>query len=108
MAHVNQDFGDCRDVLIALGDETRQLIIITLMDIECGQPGKRVLEISKSTHLSRPAVSHHLKILKDAGIIGVHRLGTMNYYFLDPRSKLFLLKQLIAHIEDVFNVQRNG
>jgi len=41
------------------------------------------------THLSRPAVSHHLQILKDAGILKMRREGTKNYYYFDPDQKSF-------------------
>lgn len=63
----------------ALGDETRQRIYATLL--EAGYPGVRVGEITEKVHLSRPAVSHHLKILKDADIVGIHKDGTKNYYY---------------------------
>lgn len=43
------------------------------------------------THLSRPAVSHHLQILKDAGILKMRREATKNYYYFDPDMKSFEL-----------------
>ena len=39
-------------------------------------------EIARKTHLTRPSVSHHLKILKEAGLIDIRRSGTCNYYYL--------------------------
>lgn len=63
------DFEQCRKILVALGDENRQHI----------------------THLSRPAVSHHLQILKGAGILKMRREGTKNYYYFDPDMKSFEL-----------------
>lgn len=48
-----------------------------------GTGGIRVGEIQKKSHVSRSAVSHHLKVLLDAGIISVRREGTKNYYFID-------------------------
>ena len=59
--------------------------------------GIRVGEITKRTNLSRPAVSHHLKLLRDAGIVKVRREGTRNYYYLDPDMKSF--KALISVLE---------
>ena len=44
------------------------------------QYGLNVNEITRRTSLSRPAISHHLKILKEAGIVGVRQEGTANYY----------------------------
>lgn len=87
-------FKDNQKMLNAIGDETRQAIIITLMQ-SAGTPGMRVGEITERTNLSRPAVSHHLKILKEAQIINVRKQGTMNFYYCDSISKLKQLKALI-------------
>lgn len=81
MLKLSNDFKSCQKALVALGDETRQLIIIALIEGDCN--GIRVGEITKKTHLSRPAVSHHLRILKDAGIIDMRREGTRNYYYVN-------------------------
>ncbi|SCZ00511.1 regulatory protein, arsR family [Paenibacillus polysaccharolyticus] len=66
------------------------------------KPGMRVGEIRLQTHLSRPAVSHHLKILKEAQIISVHKEGTRNFYLLDAGSKLKSLKNLASEIDKLF------
>ncbi|MFE9078388.1 ArsR/SmtB family transcription factor [Bacillus mobilis] len=95
------EFQECQDVLTAIGVQTRQSIIIALMAAGC-EEGMRVGEITERTHLSRPAVSHHLKILKDAKVVSVHRKGTKNFYYLDPnKSTIRLLKNLVKHIEEV-------
>ncbi len=73
-------FRQCRNAFTAIGDETRQLILLTLLESELS--GIRVGEIAQKTHLTRPSVSHHLKILKEAGIVAVRRAGTKNYYYL--------------------------
>lgn len=77
-------FKECRKAISAIGDETRQLILLTLLESDFN--GIRVGEITKKTHLSRPAVSHHLKVLKEAEIVNVRREGTKNYYYLDSRE----------------------
>ncbi len=51
--------------------------------------GSRVPDITERTNLSRPAVSHHLQILKDAGIVKMRKEGTMTYYYLDPDMESF-------------------
>ena len=69
-------------ILVALGDEMRQHLILTMMgNGDCN--GMRVNDIAAYTKLSRPAVSHHLQILKDAGIVKMRREGTKNYYYFD-------------------------
>lgn len=93
---IADEFGLYRKVFIALGDETRQQIFITLLQHDT--VGMRVPEITEQTHLSRPAVSHHLKILKDAQLINMHRVGTMNYYVDSAETCWGGLKQLIDHI----------
>lgn len=101
LEQVLREFNECRDIFTAIGDETRQAIIVTLIDAEC-DPGIRVGEITKKTHLSRPAISHHLKILKDAGIICMREIGTMNFYYLDPdKNRIALVKRLCQHTNEL-------
>ena len=77
-----KEFAASQKILLALGDENRQHLILEMMRMEhCG--GSRVGAITEHTHLSRPAVSHHLQILKDAGVLKVRKEGTMNYYYFD-------------------------
>ncbi|MBU5477892.1 metalloregulator ArsR/SmtB family transcription factor [Eubacterium sp. MSJ-13] len=84
------DFSQCQKILLALGDENRQHMILEMMKIgNCN--GVRVNEIAEKTHLSRPAVSHHLQILKNAGILKMRRESTKNYYYFDPDMKSFEL-----------------
>ena len=57
---------------------------MTLFNLPCKQQGgARVGEITAKTHLSRPAVSYHLKILRLAGVVGMRKEGTKNYYYLE-------------------------
>ena len=77
----------CRKTLIAIGDETRQHIIVEMIRMDPG--GVRVPELTARTNLSRPAVSHHLGLLRDAGIVKMRKEGRMNWYYLDPDMKAF-------------------
>lgn len=93
------EFSACRDAFIALGDENRQFILIALLE---NYGGMRVGEITACTNLSRPAVSHHLKILKDAGIVSMFKRGTMNFYHVDTnKSRWDSLISLIVQINDL-------
>lgn len=96
-----KEFEDCRNILLALGDANRQHLILTMMQMEgCG--GARVPEIKERTHLSRPAVSHHIRILKDAGIVKMRREGTKNYCCFDADSQAMNgLLRMIAHAERI-------
>jgi DNA-binding transcriptional ArsR family regulator len=84
---LSEEFRGCRKAFVAIGDEVRQEIIMALLEADCS--GLRVGEITSKTRLSRPAVSHHLQVLKDAGIINMYRKGTRNYYYIDPDQTLW-------------------
>jgi len=104
---IRQDFMNCQKILLAIGDETRQAIIMVLMETTC-KTGLRVGEITEQVHLSRPAVSHHLKILRDAGIILMREEGVKNFYYINMSTKLELLKNLVSHIDDLMNEFYSG
>ena len=63
----------------ALSDPTRRAIFEGLAD------GPRsVAEISRGLPVSRPAVSQHLRVLKDAGLVFARPQGTRQLYQVDP------------------------
>jgi DNA-binding transcriptional ArsR family regulator len=65
--------------LTALGDPTRRAIFERLAD----RP-RAVGELAGELPVSRPAVSQHLKVLKDAGLVVDRQLGTRRIYQLNP------------------------
>ncbi len=66
--------------------------------------GVRVGEITKKTNLSRPAVPHHLAIMKEAGIVKMRKEGTMNFYYLGPENKtIHKLVSTLQRIESLLN-----
>ena len=66
-------------VLDALGDGTRRAILERLRD-----GPKPVVEIARGLSVGRPAVSQHLKVLKEAGLVTDHAAGTRRIYQIDP------------------------
>lgn len=79
---IAEDFKKNQKILTAVGDETRQYLLMVMMQCQCS--GSRVIDIADNTTLSRPAVSHHMQILKDAGIVKSRKEGRLIYYYLDP------------------------
>ena len=70
------------EVAKALGDPIR----LQLVDVLRKHAGKVcVCELVPLFDLSQPTVSHHLKMLRDAGIVGSERQGLWAYYYVDPR-----------------------
>lgn len=96
-----EEFESCRKILLALGDETRQHLVLEMMQMNrCD--GVRVGEITERTHLSRPAVSHHLQILKGAGLLKMRREGTKNYYYFDADAEAMdKLLQMLSHAKQI-------
>ena len=65
----------------ALGDPTRRAIFELLAD------GPRpVGVIARDLPVTRPAVSQHLKVLKEAGLVTDRQIGTRRLYQLDPEG----------------------
>ncbi len=81
---LEKEFKACQKILVAIGDETRQHLLCIMLQSECS--GNRVIDIAKRTNLSRPAVSHHMQILKSAGIVKSRKEGTCIYYYLAPET----------------------
>ena len=105
---IREDFEGCRRFLQAIGDETRQCILAALLEEDPQGRGMRVGEITAHTHLSRPAVSHHLKILREAGVIRLRQEGTRNYYSIAARKQLDQLRALVAHLEALLRREPAG
>jgi DNA-binding transcriptional ArsR family regulator len=72
-----------------LGDPTRRAIFVHV-----SQRPRSVGEIAEELPVSRPAVSQHLKILKDAGLVTERSVGTRRIYRLDPAGVTALRDQL--------------
>jgi DNA-binding transcriptional ArsR family regulator len=67
--------------LAALGDPTRRAIFELLRD----RP-RAVGELADRLPVSRPAVSQHLKVLKDAGLVSERKDGTRRVYRVEPKG----------------------
>lgn len=96
-----EEFVRCQKTLLALGDETRQQLILEMMRIDDCR-GVRVGTIAEKTNLSRSSVSHHLKILKNAGLLKLRREGTKNYYYFDVDTEaISALLQMLRHTKEI-------
>lgn len=78
----------------ALGDRTRRAILEQL------RAGPRsVGELADELPVSRPAVSQHLRVLKDAGLVRERRNGTRRVYRVDPDG----LGEVRDYFDDFWN-----
>jgi len=68
-------------LISALADPTRRAVLEKLKD------GPRpVGEIAQGLPVTRPAVSQHLKVLKEAGLVSDRSVGTRRIYYIDPKG----------------------
>jgi DNA-binding transcriptional ArsR family regulator len=73
----------------ALGDRTRRAIVLRLAE----RP-QAVGELAAGLPVSRPAVSQHLKVLKEAGLVAEQAVGTRRIYRLNAAGVIALRDQL--------------
>jgi DNA-binding transcriptional ArsR family regulator len=78
----------------ALGDPTRRRVF----DLLRGGP-RAVVDIAREVTVSRPAVSQHLRVLREAGLVSGEREGTRTLYRIDPRG----LEPLRRYVEAVWD-----
>src|SRR5438094_9733016 len=83
-----------QDPMDALGDRTRRAIFEQLRN------GPRAVgEIADELPVSRPAVSQHLRVLKEAGLVTERRNGTRRIYRVDPDG----LGELRAYFDEFWS-----
>jgi DNA-binding transcriptional ArsR family regulator len=68
-------------VLDAVGEPTRRAILARLRHGPCS-----VTELARDLPVTRPAVSQHLKVLKEAGLVTDTQAGNRRLYKVDPRG----------------------
>lgn len=88
---IEKAFEETRELFVAFGDHYRQEIIIILSKNQ----RMTVKELSSQLELSRPATSHHIKILKQAGMLGERKEGVRTYYYPTLRASFDKVKKLI-------------
>lgn len=82
---LNRKFRESQKILTAFGNEVRQRLLLLM--IAENRKEIQAAEIAKRTDLTRPAVSHHMQILKDAGIVKSRKEGKCVYYSFDSSCK---------------------
>ena len=80
--------------LQALGDPTRREIFECLAK----QP-RAVIDLANALPVSRPAVSQHLRVLRDAGLVIMRQNGTRHLYQVDPRG-VAMMRQYLDRMWD--------
>jgi DNA-binding transcriptional ArsR family regulator len=94
----------------ALADGTRRVIVATL-----AEGPRSVGQLAVEMPVSRPAVSQHLKVLREAGLVSEHQEGTRHIYQLNPIALAALRDQLdtywrraLTHYTEILADDRDG
>lgn len=85
--------------IAALADPTRRAVFESLR----GGP-KPVVEIARGLPVSRPAVSQHLRVLRQAGLVSERREGTRHFYSVDGEG----LTELREYFEEFWQEALNA
>jgi DNA-binding transcriptional ArsR family regulator len=81
----------------ALGDPHRQRILLMF------DPGEKLTvgEIVAASPLSRTAVAHHLKVLREAGVLHARKVGKEVWYRTDPEAVRKALRDVLDYLSDL-------
>ncbi|MCA1783100.1 MAG: ArsR/SmtB family transcription factor [Dermatophilaceae bacterium] len=91
-----QQAGALSRTLKALADPTRLRLLSLIAAHESGEAC--VCDLTEPLDLSQPTISHHLKVLREAGLVTSERRGTWVHYTLVPGA-LHRVSALLAVIE---------
>jgi ArsR family transcriptional regulator len=80
------------DVFSALGDPIR----LKMVELLAKHDALCVCELQEDFDIGQPTVSHHLKVLRDVGLVEVQRRGTWAYYSLQREALKDLMKELVV------------
>lgn len=89
------EWRDVSEMFVALGDEQRQRILLTF------EPGERlnVTQIVAASTLSRTAVSHHLKVLRQAGALHSEKIGKEVYFWVAKENITETLQRVLDYVK---------
>lgn len=90
--------GDLARMFKAIGDPVRLRMLSLIASHEGGE--SCVCDISPAFDLSQPTISHHLKVLRESGLLDCERRGTWVYYRVVP-SALAQLSAILSSESDV-------
>ena len=94
LSHIPQAWKEVSDLFVALGDEHRQRILLAF------EPGERlnIRQIVAASVLSRTAVTHHLKVLQQGGVLQSEKVGKEVYFWIDKTRMTDGLQRVLDYI----------
>lgn len=83
-------------IFIALGDEHRQRMLLLF------EPGERLTvgQIAEVSTLGRSTVSHHLKIMREAGVLGSEKIGKEVWFWINRAALETTLGNVLDYLKE--------
>lgn len=93
---IPSEWASTSKLFVALGDEQRQRILLAF------EPGERlnITQIVSTSSLSRTAVNHHLKVLRDAGVLASEKVGKEVYFWIDKDHIIDALQRVLGYVRE--------
>ncbi len=101
---IHEMLGKCSPLFIALGDKVRQKLILDIAD--AGEEGINVMDLACKSSLSRPNISHHLKVLKDSGFVRTYKKGTYVFYQISITENFAEIEKLLCETLKIIEKER--
>jgi len=93
---IPRQWRDIAKVFVAMGDTHRQRILLTFSRGERLNVG----QIAEVSTLSRSAVSHHLKIMREAGVLGSEKIGKEVWFWVEREALLDALADVADYLRE--------
>lgn len=92
---IPSEWADTSKLFIALGDEQRQRILLAF------EPDERlnIGQIVAASTLSRTAVSHHLRVLRDGGALQSEKIGKEVFFHINKKMMTEALEGVLSYIK---------
>lgn len=91
-------FDQCSPFFLALGDQYRQHLLVQLA---LHPDGLTMADLAGKRRLSKPAISYHLKVLKDCGMVTTKKNGTIVTYYLNFDDVFSQIQELVSTVQKV-------
>ena len=99
-------FNACTPILLALADSCRQKLLIDI--IQAGKDGINVNTLTQMSHLSRPAISYHLKMIRDCGLVKTEKRGTQIFYSVMQSKNFDTFRDVVQHLNEFVQIIENS
>ena len=94
IAQLPEDFKNTAAIFIALGDEHRQRILLAF---EKGEK-LNILQLVSTSALSRTAITHHIKVLQNAGVLHSEKVGKEVFFWINRQTVQAALESVLHYI----------